>query len=75
MRKLAVTVVAAATMLLAGSLACKADPAWSTGTAIPKAAKNFSPIQEAACQGAGPHCPPGFTWTCGGGRCWCRPCR
>jgi len=47
MRKLAVTVVAAATMLLAGSLACKADPASSTGTAIPKAAKNFSPIQEA----------------------------
>jgi len=34
-------------MLLAGSLACKADPASSTGTAIPKAAKNFSPIQEA----------------------------
>jgi hypothetical protein len=74
MRKLAVTVMAAATILLVGSLASKADPASSTGTAIPKAAKNFSPIQEAACRGFGPHCPPGFTWTCGGGRCWCRPC-
>jgi hypothetical protein len=44
MRKLAVTVTAAATILLVGSLGCKADPASSTGIAIPKAAKNLSPV-------------------------------
>ena len=60
MRKLAVTVMAAATILLVGSLASKADPASSTGTAIPKAAKNFSPIQEAACQGIWTPLPAGL---------------
>lgn len=33
-------------------------------------------IEKTAYRGFGPHCPPGFTWTCGYyGRCWCRPCR
>jgi hypothetical protein len=75
MRKLSVTVLAAAAIFLVGSLACKADVATSNGTALPKAAKNFSPVEPAACRGFGEHCPPGFVWTCGGGRCWCRPCR
>jgi hypothetical protein len=38
--------------------------------------QNATPIaKQAACRGFGPHCPPGYTWTCGGYRgCWCRPC-
>jgi hypothetical protein len=36
--------------------------------------KNYSRIDEAACRGWGRHCPPGYVWTCGPNRCWCRPC-
>jgi len=65
----------AAALLLVSSSAWKADAAPVPATPIPNAAKNFSPVQEVACRGFGPHCPPGFVWTCGPRRCWCRPCR
>jgi len=38
-------------------------------------AQNATPIvQQTACRGFGPYCPPGYVRTCGPFRCWCRPC-
>jgi hypothetical protein len=75
MRKLSSVLTVAAAILLSGNWAAQADPATTSGGTISRAAKNFSPIREAACRGFGAHCPPGFVWTCGPyGRCWCRPC-
>jgi hypothetical protein len=77
MRKLLVTFIAMATILLAGSLAFKADAQTSRGAAnIPVQAQNFSPIEKAAC---GPYfgrwCGPFHRRVCGpGGRCWCARC-
>ena len=75
MRKLTVTVMAAAVILLVNSMGWSAHAATiAPMSAIPNAAKNFSPVQQAACQGWGRWCGPGFVRTCGPYRCWCRPC-
>ena len=77
MRRLVVTFVALAAILLAGSLAFKADAQTSRGAAnIPAQSQNFTPIEKAAC---GPHrgdrCGPYHHWVCGGGgHCWCAHC-
>ena len=77
MRKLLVAFITMATILLAGSLAFKADAQTSRGAAnIPAQAQNFSPIEKAAC---GPYfgrwCGPFHRRVCGpGGRCWCARC-
>jgi hypothetical protein len=73
MRKLSITVVAAAAILALNSIGCSANPV-ASGNALPNAAKNFSPIQETACRGWGRWCGPGFVRACGPYRCWCRPC-
>jgi hypothetical protein len=73
MRKLLV-ITAATALLLAGSMAAQADPATASGSALSAAAKNFSPVKEAACQGYGRWCGPGYVRACGPYRCWCRPC-
>ena len=50
MRKLMVTFIATAAILLAGSIAFKADAQISRGAAtIPAQAQNFTPIEKAAC--------------------------
>ena len=67
MRKLSVAFSAAATILLVGSLAWKADAQTS------RDATNI-PVQRAACGGPGPYCPAGFIRRCGPHRCWCAPC-
>jgi hypothetical protein len=74
MRKLTVTVTAAAAILLVSSMGWTANAATATVNAIPGAARNFSPIHETACRGFGRWCGPGFTRVCGPYRCWCRPC-
>jgi hypothetical protein len=75
MRKFGIIVGIATAMLLTGALTWSAEAAGSQGAAsISKAAKNFTPIQHAACGGWGPSCPPGRTRVCGPYRCWCRPC-
>jgi hypothetical protein len=76
MRKLVVTLVALAAILLAGSLAFKADAQTSRGAAnIPAQAQNFTPIEKAACGHRGAHCGPRHYWACGpAGRCWCHAC-
>jgi hypothetical protein len=76
MRKLVVTIIATAAILLAGSLAFKADAQTSRGAAnIPAQAQNFTPIEKAAC---GPFfgrwCGPYHHRVCGPYRCWCAHC-
>jgi hypothetical protein len=76
MQKFAIMLVVAAATLLAGPLTRNAEAAtWRGATDIPGSAQNFTPVEPAACRGWGPHCRPGFTWTCRRWRgCWCRPC-
>jgi hypothetical protein len=81
MRKLTFTFIAAAALLLAGSLAFKADAQTSRGAAdIPAQAQNFTPIVKAACGPfRGPYCGPFHHRVCrigpfGRRHCWCAPC-
>ena len=77
-RKLKVTFIATAAILLVGSLAFKADAQTSRGAAtIPAQAQNFTPIEKAACGPFwGSRCGPYHHWVCGpyGRRCWCARC-
>jgi len=72
MRKLAIALGVSAAVLFAGGIAWKADATtWRSGTLnLHSAAKNYSPVEPAACYGWGKHCPPGFKWFCGPYRCW-----
>ena len=75
MKKLTLTLSAAA--LVFGSMILSASAqTQGAGAASVHTLKNATPnVTQAACRGGGPHCGPGFTWTCGRyGRCWCRPC-
>ena len=76
MRKLTLSLMALAAILLAGSLAFKADAQTSRGAAnITAQTQNFTPIEKAACGFRGPHCGPRHHWVCGPhGRCWCAHC-
>jgi hypothetical protein len=76
MRNLAIVLTATLAVLFVGLLALNAEATTVTGSAVFGAkAKNYSPmVQETACRGWGPHCPPGFHWVCGPRRCWCAPC-
>lgn len=76
MRKIAITLSVAAAVLFAGAIAFKADAtSLRSGTSgLPAATKNFSPLQETACRGWGPMCPPGWVWRCGPNKCKCRRC-
>ncbi len=72
MSKIAMVLFSAAVILLAGAAAQAGT--WRGAADVSSAARNFTPIQPAACQGWGPYCRPGFTRVCGRWRCWCRPC-
>jgi Spy/CpxP family protein refolding chaperone len=78
MRKLTVTFLATAALVLAGSLAFKADAQTSRGAGtLPAQAQNFTPIEKAACGPFwGRRCGPFHHWVCGpyGRRCWCARC-
>jgi len=78
MRRVLITLAAIAAILLAGSLAFRAEAQTSRGaTDIPAAAKNFTPIEKAACGPfRGAHCGPFHHWVCGPyhRRCWCARC-
>ncbi|HZP76620.1 MAG TPA: hypothetical protein VFB45_10790 [Pseudolabrys sp.] len=75
MRRLAVTLAAGAAILLSGSL-WTADAQISRGAlTIPTHAKNFTPIEKAACGPfRGRFCGPFHHRVCGPRRCWCAPC-
>jgi hypothetical protein len=75
MRNLIVALAFAAAVLFGGTFALKAEAAGTAGAAGTPV-QVTKPIHQAACNGGGPHCPPGYTWVCGpyGNRCWCAPC-
>ncbi|MGA7787389.1 MAG: hypothetical protein WCA56_04395 [Xanthobacteraceae bacterium] len=74
MRKLTMTLTAAALMLGTMAIAANAQTQAPGAASLHAQIQNASPIKEAACRGFGPHCPPGFTWRCGPYRCWCARC-
>lgn len=76
MKKLTLTLTATALVLGFSALAASAQTQQAGAAGLHALSQNATPIvTKAACQGFGPHCGPGFTWTCGPyGRCWCRPC-
>ncbi|HTO60981.1 MAG TPA: hypothetical protein VMM15_06975 [Bradyrhizobium sp.] len=76
MRKLWATIAALAAILLVSSLAWKAEAQTTRGALlIPEQAKNFTPIEKAACGPFwGPHCGPFHHWVCRRHRCWCARC-
>jgi hypothetical protein len=72
MRKLTIT-IAASTILAMMTMSANALTGPNSSKALAEA--NYTPRHEAACQGPGPFCGPGFVRACGPYRCWCRPCR
>jgi hypothetical protein len=76
MRKLVVTLFAIAALVLASGLAFKAEAQTSRGAlALPAQAKNFTPIEKAACGPfVGRWCGPFHRRVCAYGRCWCAHC-
>jgi hypothetical protein len=68
------TLMSAAFVLGATAIAANAQAQYSGAAAFHAQLKNATPIEQVACRGFGPYCPPGFTRVCGPYRCWCRPC-
>jgi hypothetical protein len=75
MRKLTLTLAAAALMLGATAMTASAQTQAPGAAGIQAQIKDYTPIEKAACRGFGRWCPPGFVRACGPYRCWCRPCR
>jgi hypothetical protein len=74
MRKLVIILTLAAAAVFTGLLTFTADAqTWKRGAAG-LAAQNFTPVEKAACWGWGARCPPGRTWVCRWGNCWCARC-
>ena len=74
MHKLAMTMAASAAILCLSSLGWNANAMSGPGPSNGLPGANTTPRQEAACQGWGRFCPPGYVRRCGPYRCWCRPC-
>ena len=60
MRKLTMTLTAAALMLGTMAIAANAQPA-SGAASLHAQVQNATPLKQAACRGFGPYCPPGTT--------------
>lgn len=76
MRKVTMTLVAAALAVATTALTANAQSIGPGAANFHALAQNATPIiQKTACQGWGPYCPPGWVRACNGWRCWCRPCR
>ena len=73
MRKLTMTLSAAALMLGTMAIAANAAP-YQGNSGFRTQIQNATPIEKAACRGFGRWCGPGFVRACGPYRCWCRPC-
>ena len=74
MRKLTMTLAAAALMLGTMAIAANAQTQAPGAAGIEAQIKNYTPIEQAACRGFGRWCPPGFVRRCGPYRCWCARC-
>jgi hypothetical protein len=74
MRKLTITLAAAALALGSMALSVSAQTQQPGAASLHAQAQNATPIHQAACRGFGRHCPPGSHWVCGPARCWCALC-
>ena len=74
MRRLTMTLTAAALILGTMAIGANAQTQSSGAASFHAQIKNATPLKEAACRGFGPYCPPGFVRRCGPYRCWCAPC-
>jgi len=74
MRKLTMTLTAAALVLGTMAIAANAQTQAPGAGSLHAQIQNATPIQRAACGGFGPYCPPGTTRRCGRWRCWCARC-
>jgi hypothetical protein len=74
MRKLSITLAAAALVLTSFAFAASAQTQAPGASSLDSLARNATPIHQAACTHWA-RCPAGWTRVCNGwGRCWCRPC-
>jgi hypothetical protein len=75
MRKLTLTLSAAALVFGSMALTANAQTQRAGAASVHALAQNATPIvTQAACRGFGPFCPPGWTRVCGPWGCRCRPC-
>ena len=78
MRRLMITLAAAAAIVAAGSLTWQAEAQTSRGAAaLPATVHNFSPVEKAACGPVrGRYCGRWHHLVCGPyhRHCWCAPC-
>jgi hypothetical protein len=69
------TLAVAALVLAASAVAASAQTQSLGAAGLHGQIQNATPIvQQAACRGFGPFCPPGTTRVCGRWRCWCARC-
>ena len=75
MRKLAMSLIAAAFVLGATAIAANAQTSASGVSNLQAQTQKATLFKGAACRGWGAHCPPGRVWRCGPyGRCGCVLC-
>ena len=74
MRKLTMTLTAAALMLGTTVIAANAQTQALGAAGLHAQIQNATPFKNAACRGWGPYCPPGTIRRCGPFRCWCARC-
>lgn len=74
MRKLTMTLTAAALILGTMAVGANAQTQSPGASGLQAQIKNATPFKLAACRGFGPYCPPGTVRRCGPYRCWCAPC-
>ena len=74
MRRLTMTLTAAALILGTMAVGANAQTQSSGAASFHAQVKNATQLKEAACRGFGPLCLRGFIRACGPFRCWCRPC-
>jgi hypothetical protein len=78
MRKLTLTLTAAALALGTMALTANAQTLQPGAASLHAQLQNATPIVKVYCRGGGPNqgwaCGPGFARVCSRFRCWCRPC-
>jgi len=74
MRKVTLILSATALTLATMVMAANAQTQGAGAARLHAQIHNATPIEQAACRGFGPYCPPGTTRACNRWRCWCRPC-
>ena len=74
MRKLSITLAAAALALTTMAGIAAAQTQQPGASSFHTMLKNATPLHETACRGPRGACPWGWFRVCNRWRCWCRPC-